>query len=78
MIMDFASTLSEVRRLSVDDRLRLVDAIWESIAAEPDQVSLSSAQKQELDRRLAGHLALPNEGIPWEQVKQHALKRRRQ
>jgi putative addiction module component (TIGR02574 family) len=53
-----------------------VEAIWDSIAAEPGQPALTEAQQQELERRLAAHTASPEEVVPWEEVK--ALARARQ
>jgi putative addiction module component (TIGR02574 family) len=76
--MDVSATLAEIASLPVDDRIHLVEAIWESIVAEPGQPQLSEAQKQELDRRLAAHAASPQDVIPWEQVKAQALARARQ
>ena len=54
--MDVSATLAEIASLPVDDRIHLVEAIWENIVAEPDQPRLSDARKQ-LDRRLAAHAA---------------------
>ena len=67
--MDFSQVLSAANSLSIDDRIRLVDAIWESIEGETPMPQLTEAQKQELDRRLAEHEANPDDVIPWEQVK---------
>lgn len=75
--MDLSTTLAEIVALSVDERIRLVEAIWNSIAAEPGQPALTEAQQQELERRLATHTAAPEEGIPWEEVKAQALARAR-
>jgi putative addiction module component (TIGR02574 family) len=46
-----------IDRLSVEDRIALATAIWESIAAEPHQPLLTEAQRRELRRRLADHAA---------------------
>ena len=35
--MDLSATLEELTSLSIDERIRLVEAIWDSIAAERDQ-----------------------------------------
>ena len=51
-----------------EERLALVQEIWDSIAAEPSAL-LSEAQKQELGRRVAEDDASPDDVIPWEQVK---------
>jgi putative addiction module component (TIGR02574 family) len=73
--MDLTSTLAEIVALNVEDRLRLVEAIWDSIAAEPSQLELTEAQKTELQRRLDRHAAFPQEGTPWAEVKAEALAR---
>ena len=49
-----------IDRLSIPDRIALVQEIWDSIAATPEQVPLTEAQKQEFDRRLADLDANPN------------------
>jgi putative addiction module component (TIGR02574 family) len=64
-----------IDRMSVEDRISLVTAIWDSIAAEPHAPLLTEAQRQELDRRLVDHAANPNEVVPWEQIKAEALAR---
>ena len=62
-----------INRLSIEERLALIQAIWDSIAAEPHPPLLTEAQKQELERRLAAHQADPTDVVPWEQVKAEAL-----
>ena len=61
---------TEYLKLSVSERLQLVEDIWDSIAAEaPDTVGLSQAQKTELYRRVAAHRVDPSTAVPWEQVR---------
>ena len=64
-----------IDRMSVEDRIALATAIWDSIAAEPHPPLLTEAQRLELERRLADHAANPEDVIPWEQVKAEALAR---
>ncbi len=64
-----------IDQLSVQDRIALVSAIWDSIAAEPHPPLLTDEQRLELQRRLADHTANPDYVIPWEQVKAEALAR---
>ena len=64
-----------IDRLSVEDRIALALAIWDSIAAEPHPPLLTEAQRQELQRRLADHEAHPDAVVPWEQIKAEALDR---
>jgi putative addiction module component (TIGR02574 family) len=66
-----------IDRLSLDDRLTLVQEIWDSIAAESERASLTEAQKHEIDRRLTAHASNPGAAIPWEQVEADALARLR-
>src|SRR4030066_2465450 len=45
---------AEYMKLSVSERIQLVEDIWDSIAADaPNTVDLSQAQKAELHRRVA-------------------------
>ena len=62
-----APTMKElgIDRLSVADRLALVQEIWDSIAATPEEVPLTPAQKQEIDRRIADLEANPNNVLTW-------------
>lgn len=68
--MPTPTSATEYMKLSVAERIQLVEDIWDSIAAEaPDTVGLSQAQKTELHRRVAAHRADPSTAIPWEQVR---------
>lgn len=58
-----------IDRLSVEERLTLVEDLWDSIAGESAATSPTDAQRAELDRRLADHEANPNDVIAWEDVK---------
>ena len=44
--MDIAATLAEIKSLSITERLALVEAIWDSIAAESENLPLTDAQRQ--------------------------------
>jgi putative addiction module component (TIGR02574 family) len=65
--------LSEVLKLPVDERLKLVESIWNSIAEFPDSLELTAEQKEELDRRLDEYEADPNAGISWQDLKAQLL-----
>lgn len=41
-----------LKNLSIDQRLQIVEDIWDSIAAEQQSLPLTQEQKIELDRRL--------------------------
>ena len=48
--MDVSATLQEISSLPLEERIHIVQAIWDSIAAEQAYPDLTDAQKQELDR----------------------------
>lgn len=64
-----------IDRLSVAERILLVEEIWDSIAEEPEQPPLTEAQKQDLQRRLAAYKANPKAGSSWEEVKARVRER---
>ena len=43
---------TNLRTLPIDERIRLVEDIWDSIAADQVALSLTDEQRDELDRRL--------------------------
>ena len=66
-----------IDQLSMEDRLSLAEAIWESVAREIEQAPLPEAQRRELERRLADSIARPDAVTPWETIKARALARAR-
>jgi putative addiction module component (TIGR02574 family) len=46
---------AKLRELPLDERIRLVEDLWDSIAADQKALSLTPAQKTELDRRLEAY-----------------------
>jgi putative addiction module component (TIGR02574 family) len=64
-----------IDRLSVAERILLVEEIWDSIAEEVNSSDLTPAQKDELDRRLAAMESDPHAGSPWGEGKARLLGR---
>ena len=58
-----------IDQFSVAQRILLVEEIWDSIAAEPEEIPLTDAQKRDLQRRLGAYEANPKQGASWEEVK---------
>ena len=67
--MDMTTTLEQILTLDVSERIRLVQAILESIAAEQVDSDLTESQKQELDRRIDDYEANPDNVLTWEEIK---------
>jgi putative addiction module component (TIGR02574 family) len=63
----------EIGNLSAEQKFDLLDALWESL--ETDELSLTDAQRDELDYRLAEHERNPADVIPWEQVRAALFKK---
>jgi putative addiction module component (TIGR02574 family) len=60
--------VAEILALPVEERVRLVEAIWDSISAVPEALPLTQWQREELDRRLAEFEADPEAGSTLEEV----------
>jgi len=43
---------TKLSKLSVDERIKLVEELWDSIASDQKALPLTGEQKAELDRRL--------------------------
>jgi putative addiction module component (TIGR02574 family) len=63
-------TQLNVSKLSIAERIVLVQNIWDSIVAEQKTIGLSEAQKAELDRRLDEHKNSPDDVVSWQDVKE--------
>lgn len=65
--MNIDQTISDLSTLSVDDRLRVLHAIWDTL---PDDVELhpSPEQQAELDRRLDAHRTNPSTSISHDEL----------
>lgn len=69
--------IAEILELPVEERIRLVKIIWDSIAAVPEAVVLSDEWKAELERRLAEFEADPEAGALWEEVRSRIVQKER-
>ena len=70
--------LEQARSLGVQEQIELVDAIWSGIVDRGAVPPPTNAQINELDDRLADHLANPDDVVPWNEVKASASARTRQ
>ncbi len=58
----------DIANLSAEERLRLLEELWDSLRATPEAIPLTNAQREELDRRLDELDREGPAGIPWEEV----------
>ena len=64
-----------IHRMSVEERLKLLDLLLDSLDAERAMPELSSAQVAELEQRLADAEANPDDVVSWDEIKVQALAR---
>ena len=70
-----ANIKSQIKSLSVSERILLAEEIWDSIAEENSAFELTPAQKEELDKRLALVQKNANTTRSWEEIKADFISR---
>ena len=73
--MDVPSVLREVDAWPVEDRMLLVQELWDRLVDQGYEPELWENLRDELDRRLAADETAPDDVVSWEEVKAEALKR---
>ena len=63
------SILTQVAELSLDERIILVQEIWDRIAEDRQSLPLTEAQRAVLNQRLEAHENNPEQVIAWEEIK---------
>ena len=63
-----ASKRIDIGSLSPQERLDLLEDLWDSLSLDPEAVPITNAQREELDRRLDELDRDGPSGIPWEEV----------
>ena len=66
---------SELLELPMNERLRLVSALWDSISDNPESLKLTDAERKILDERMEAYMKNPTEGKPWSEIKSELLAR---
>jgi putative addiction module component (TIGR02574 family) len=54
----------KLQQLTVDERIKLVEDLWDSIAADQGALPITADQRSELDRRLNAYAVDKNRGQP--------------
>jgi putative addiction module component (TIGR02574 family) len=74
--MTMETTTSNFRTLSIAERIQLVEDIWDSIATDASEsVELTTAQREEVRRRVAAHDTDPSSAVPWDTVRAELFQR---
>jgi putative addiction module component (TIGR02574 family) len=65
----------ELRALPIDERLKLIEDLWDSIDADTAAPPLPDWQRDEIDRRLDALDADPSTGAPWAEVRERITRK---
>ncbi len=68
--------LEEALKLPPPERVRIADALYDSVEQDPNAFPLNEEQKKELERRLEDYRKNPGTGSSWEEVKARYFARR--
>lgn len=71
---EFDSVLSAAQQLPDQDRLRLIDALWESVPPDAE-FSFSDEWAREIERRVAELDAGASQTVPWYRIRDEAIAR---
>ena len=63
----------EISGMSIDEKIHLVEDIWDMIADSEEELSLTPSQKIELDKRLENYCSEPDSGMSWDKLKKELL-----
>ena len=59
----------DIDAMDPDERLRLIGDLWDSLNENPEDVGLTSAQRDEIDRRLDKLESGKAKLVSWEELK---------
>ena len=67
--------LAPILKLSREEKLQIVEELWDSIAQEESQQPLARWKIDELNRRDEAYQKDPSTALSWEEVKASILRR---
>jgi putative addiction module component (TIGR02574 family) len=65
--------IESFRKLSSNEKIRLLQELWDEVAEEAARTPLSESHRQLLDERLQQHSETPSDVEPWEKVRDEIL-----
>ena len=72
--MSIDSIVSSFRELSSEDKIRLVQDLWDQISQEIARMPMTESQRRLLDERLADEESNPDDVEPWTKAKDDILR----
>ena len=72
--MDTQQIVEAFRRLPAEERVRLVEELWDEVARELERQPLSEAEQRLLDERIRQHQENPADVEAWEAARDDLLR----
>jgi putative addiction module component (TIGR02574 family) len=66
---------SDLTKLPVDERLKLIEELWDSLDNDIEALPMPQWHRDELDKRLDALDSGASVGAPWAEVKQRILSK---
>ncbi len=67
--------IAEILKLPAEERMRLLEIIWESLASDPSSIPVGDAHRAVLDERLADLQRNPDDVVSLDEVIANARRR---
>ncbi|MEX1230275.1 MAG: addiction module protein [Planctomycetaceae bacterium] len=72
---DVQTLFESARKLAPDDKLKLIQDLWDDFSAQPENVPVPDWQIRELERRRTEFLKNPSSGLTLEEFKRRIRER---
>jgi putative addiction module component (TIGR02574 family) len=72
--MDSQQIVDAFKKLSRDERVRVVEELWDEVARELEQQPVSDAHRRLLDERIRQHDENPSQVQDWETARDKILR----
>jgi len=69
-------SINEILKLSVSERILLVETIWDSIESDSKNIPVTDEQMQIVEKRLADYKKNPSKVKSWDKVKRDLLAKK--
>ncbi len=74
--MDLKAIIAEVQSWSREERLRLIEEVWDGLAEDGEEPALTEDLKTLLDQRLAALDEDPDLVVSWDEIKTYVRRPR--
>ncbi|MBN1931385.1 MAG: addiction module protein [Desulfobacterales bacterium] len=69
-------TIDKIKKLSIPEKILIVEEIWNSIAQNNEYPEMTDEQKIELNRRIDSYHANPKQGRAWDEIRKDFMESR--